>query len=1700
MHLLLAGLAAAESGRILIEGHALGSDSIVHSSIDGRSTEAARLAPPGFETAGGTSQPACGASRNILGVPTDVQRKIDNRGSLGGPRKTCSAFDGCRGGGDYAEKMVSVELAGAGAAGSSAHHAPNASASLGEDACAEAAKRENCVMNECACATRESWDASGTCGADGGETLGQSRPTFEIAQGEKLLQAGARGFVRAIVDKISTLVTVTQQGPLRSERMACADLSQMNAAEGAVLTAAVLPLAHERGAAAAMTASGPIAGDTDHGRFDLSQWLSGGRAGGCGGGYGASGGGSGGSGGGGASSRQATEAALSTARRTQRSLQSAGTHGAIIGRKGRTVQAFAHPSSASELIGAETAPATAAVGANLAVGGTEDKGEEHGLAAQLHAGKGRVGIDGGSGSSPPGLLLGSTSSPGADSDVVTDPSSGVTATVRASATAHSAGTRAATARAASAVQGSNASRLASPKALPSGLVSSCRMRLSEPILPCRADVGEALGTSWAAGQQLLRPTQGEKLHQTGARGFVRAIVDKISTLVTVTQQGRLRSERMACADLSQMNAAEGAVLTAAVLPLAHERGAAAAMTASGPIAGDTDHGRDLSQWLSRGRAGGGCGGGYGGSGGGSGGSGGGGASSRQATEAAVSTARRTQRSLQSAGTHGAIIGRKGRTVQAFAHPSSASDLIGAETAPSTAAVEATLAVGGAEDNGEEHGLAAQLHAGKGRVGTGGGSGSSPPGLLLGSTSSPGADSDVVADPLSGVTATVRASATAHPTGSRAATLRAASAVQDSNMSRLASPKALPSGLVSSCWMRLSEPTLACRADVGEALGTSWATGQQLLRPTQGEKLLQAGARGFVRAIVDKISTLVTVTQQGRLRSERMACADLSQEKAAEGAVLTAAVLPFAHERGATAAATTSGPIAGDTDHGRFDLSQWLSGGRGGGRGGGYGGSGGGSGGSGGGGASSRQATEAALSTARRTQRSLQSAGTHGAIIGRKGRTVQAFAHPSSASELIGAETAPSTAAVEANLAAGGAKDDGEEHGLAAQMHAGKGRVGTGGGSGSSPPGLLLGSTSSPGADSDVVTDHSSGVTATVHASATAHSAGTRAATARAVSAVQGSNASRLASPKAFPSGLVSSCQTRLSEPTLACRADVGEALGTSWATGQQLLRPTQGEKLLQAGARGFVRAIVDKISTLVTVTQQGRLRSERMACADLSQMNAAEGAVLTAAVLPLAHERGAAAAMTASGPIAGDTDHGRFDLSQWLSGGRAGGCGGGYGASGGGSGGSGGGGASSRQATEAALSTARRTQRSLQSAGTHGAIIGRKGRTVQAFAHPSSASELIGAETAPATAAVGANLAVGGTEDKGEEHGLAAQLHAGKGRVGIDGGSGSSPPGLLLGSTSSPGADSDVVTDPSSGVTATVRASATAHSAGTRGGDGPCQTRLSEPILPCRTDVGEALGTSWATGQQLLRPTQGEKLLQAGARAIVDKISTLVTVTQQGRLRSERMACADLSQMNAAEGAVLTAAVLPFAHECGAAAAMTASGPIAGDTDHGRFDLSQWLSRGRAGGGCGGGYGGSGGGSGGSGGGGASSRQATEAALSTARRTQRSLQSAGTHGAIIGRKGRTATLAVGGAEGKGKEHGLAAQLHASKGRVGTGGSGSSPRGLGMASTSSPGADVDVVIDPVIDPENAPSTTVLEAKLAIGMLGLYCARPDPDSIS
>jgi len=170
---------------------------------------------------------------------------------------------------------MSVQLTGAGAFVSSGWHGPNASASLGDDAFAEAVNKEKRVMNVCTCMTCDSghvnagcdtlgvpntcrdnkwsdfsleggsahaWDEgvalliypqeetlppSGTCIAKGGETLGatwQSRPTIESTQGEKLLRTGARDFVRAIVDKIITLMTAIQRGPLRSETAKSADL------------------------------------------------------------------------------------------------------------------------------------------------------------------------------------------------------------------------------------------------------------------------------------------------------------------------------------------------------------------------------------------------------------------------------------------------------------------------------------------------------------------------------------------------------------------------------------------------------------------------------------------------------------------------------------------------------------------------------------------------------------------------------------------------------------------------------------------------------------------------------------------------------------------------------------------------------------------------------------------------------------------------------------------------------------------------------------------------------------------------------------------------------------------------------------------------------------------------------------------------------------------------------------------------------------------------------------------------------------------------------------------------------------------------------------------------------------------------------------------------------------------------------------
>ena len=112
----------------------------------------------------------------------------------------------------------------------------------------------------------------GTCGLNGGETSGTSQINHlllaQFQEGERLLQTGQCDRVRPVVDEIISLMTVPLvQGSLRyaykigeqpEER------SQKNAAEGAIFTAAVLPLVHECDAAAAAT----ISADMKFGLFD----------------------------------------------------------------------------------------------------------------------------------------------------------------------------------------------------------------------------------------------------------------------------------------------------------------------------------------------------------------------------------------------------------------------------------------------------------------------------------------------------------------------------------------------------------------------------------------------------------------------------------------------------------------------------------------------------------------------------------------------------------------------------------------------------------------------------------------------------------------------------------------------------------------------------------------------------------------------------------------------------------------------------------------------------------------------------------------------------------------------------------------------------------------------------------------------------------------------------------------------------------------------------------------------------------------------------------------------------------------------------------------------------------------------------------------------------------------------------------------
>ena len=286
MRPLLLGLlvVTAQAGPTPVTGDASGSDWVnACIDLDWHSKEVALSETPLETAAGGTSQ-ACGAGRITLGVPTDFHH--NDRGCPGGPQKTGFAFRGGDCGGGGADKMMSV-------AAVCGRHVPNASASLDDDPCAESFNKDKCFMNVCTVCTRvirdsehahaacstctdnkwsdfsleggsaHAWDegvallypleetlrAPGTCRASG-ETLGatgHSRPTTESTQGEKLLRTGARDFVRAIVDKITTLMTVNQRVPLRSEHKGCAfgaDRSEEN-------TATVLPLVHKCNVAAA---------------------------------------------------------------------------------------------------------------------------------------------------------------------------------------------------------------------------------------------------------------------------------------------------------------------------------------------------------------------------------------------------------------------------------------------------------------------------------------------------------------------------------------------------------------------------------------------------------------------------------------------------------------------------------------------------------------------------------------------------------------------------------------------------------------------------------------------------------------------------------------------------------------------------------------------------------------------------------------------------------------------------------------------------------------------------------------------------------------------------------------------------------------------------------------------------------------------------------------------------------------------------------------------------------------------------------------------------------------------------------------------------------------------------------------------------------------------------------------------------------
>ena len=103
----------------------------------------------------------------------------------------------------------------------------------------------------------------GTCGAAGDSTSGTAQVNLELfplfAEGARLLERGECSAVRPLVDRIVSLMTVPLvQGSLRYAYKigeVAGDRSQKNAAEGAVFTAAVLPLVHYCNPASAATIS-----------------------------------------------------------------------------------------------------------------------------------------------------------------------------------------------------------------------------------------------------------------------------------------------------------------------------------------------------------------------------------------------------------------------------------------------------------------------------------------------------------------------------------------------------------------------------------------------------------------------------------------------------------------------------------------------------------------------------------------------------------------------------------------------------------------------------------------------------------------------------------------------------------------------------------------------------------------------------------------------------------------------------------------------------------------------------------------------------------------------------------------------------------------------------------------------------------------------------------------------------------------------------------------------------------------------------------------------------------------------------------------------------------------------------------------------------------------------------------------------------